>query len=63
MGIEPPPEVDFAETEMTPMARSFYSDNKRVSGQKAQRMLPYRLKYPTYREGIRALVEADKATE
>ena len=62
MGIEPPPEVDFEDVEMTPMARSFYAENKRVSGQKAQRMLPYGLKYPTYREGIRALVEEDKAT-
>ncbi|MEZ5878314.1 MAG: NAD-dependent epimerase/dehydratase family protein [Tepidamorphaceae bacterium] len=63
MGLEPPPEVAFEDAELSPMARSFYAENKRVSGQKAQRMLPYRLKYPTYREGIRALVEADQSAD
>ncbi|MFN0265302.1 SDR family oxidoreductase [Tepidamorphus sp. 3E244] len=61
MGVEMPPEVDFDEADLSPMARSFYSENKRVSGKKAQRMLPFGLKYETYREGIRALVESEKA--
>lgn len=59
MGIDAPPAVDFANAEMSPMGRSFYSENKRVASAKAQRMLPWGLKYPTYREGIRALVEQD----
>ena len=62
MGVAPPPEVNFDTADLTAMARSFYGENKRVSGAKAQRMLPYRLKYPTYREGIRALVEADETS-
>src|SRR5690606_11647018 len=31
IGVEPPPEIDFATADMTPMQRSFYRDNKRVS--------------------------------
>ena len=31
LGIEPPPEMPFEEAELTPMARSFYGDNRRIS--------------------------------
>ncbi|MCK9911361.1 hypothetical protein MXD81_19575, partial [Microbacteriaceae bacterium K1510] len=31
MGVSPPPEIDFADADLSPMARSFYADNKRVS--------------------------------
>lgn len=60
MGVEAPPQIDFEAAELSEMARSFYAENKRVSGKKAQRMLPYGLKFPTYREGVRALVEAER---
>jgi len=53
LGVEPPPEVDFATAEMTPMARSFYSDNKRVGNARIKDELGVMLKYPTYREGLR----------
>jgi nucleoside-diphosphate-sugar epimerase len=55
MGIAPPPEVPFAEADLSPMARSFYSDNKRVANQRTKRDLDLILRYPTYREGMGAL--------
>jgi nucleoside-diphosphate-sugar epimerase len=54
-GLPPPPEVPFDEAEMTPMARSFYGENKRVSSRLIREELGVRLNYPTYREGLAAL--------
>jgi nucleoside-diphosphate-sugar epimerase len=58
LGIEPPPEEAFETADMTPMARSFYADNKRVSIAKLKQELGFKPKYPTYREGLRALAAA-----
>jgi nucleoside-diphosphate-sugar epimerase len=55
MGIAPPAEVPFDTAEMTPMARSFYSDNKRVSSKRVLAALDADLLYPTYREGLDAI--------
>ena len=55
MGVEPPPEQDFATADMTPMARSFYSESKRCSNAKIKQELGLELAFPTYREGIAAL--------
>lgn len=55
MGIEPPPEQDFEMAELTPMARSFYGENKRCSNRKMKEVLGLDLAFPTYREGIAAL--------
>ena len=44
---------------MTPMARSFYGENKRVRNDKIKRELGVRLAHPTYREGLRAVLEAE----
>jgi nucleoside-diphosphate-sugar epimerase len=57
LGIEPPPEEPFETADMTPMARSFYADNKRVSIAKLKQELGFKPKYPTYREGLSALAE------
>ncbi|MND09701.1 hypothetical protein D3C83_332380 [compost metagenome] len=45
----------FADAQMTEMARSFYSDNKRVSSRAIKAALGIDLIYPTYREGLRAI--------
>ncbi|WP_201832022.1 SDR family oxidoreductase [Microvirga zambiensis] len=58
LGREPPPEIPFDEAEMTPMARSFYADNKRVRNTRLKTDLGVMLRYPTYREGLRALLRA-----
>ncbi|MEX6505174.1 SDR family oxidoreductase [Jiella sp. M17.18] len=53
-GVEPPPEVAFDEAELSPMARSFYGENKRVSNAKIKDA-GYAFRYPTYREGLKEL--------
>jgi nucleoside-diphosphate-sugar epimerase len=55
LGTEPPPETPFAEAQLTEMARSFYSDNKRVSSRAIQEALGTELLYPTYRHGLDAI--------
>lgn len=58
MGIAPPPEIAFDEAEMTPMARSFYGDNKRVSNRRMVETLGVKPAYPDYRAGLKALYDA-----
>lgn len=55
MGVAPPPEIPFAEAMLSPMARSFYAENKRVRNQRLRDLLQGPLACPTYREGLTAL--------
>ncbi|RXF75636.1 SDR family oxidoreductase [Hansschlegelia zhihuaiae] len=55
LGAEVPPDIPFETAELSPMARSFYSSNKRVSNRRLREELGVELAYPTYREGIAAL--------
>jgi dTDP-4-dehydrorhamnose reductase len=55
IGVAPPAEVPFETAEMSPMARSFYSDNKRVSNARIKAALGIALLYPTYREGLASI--------
>jgi nucleoside-diphosphate-sugar epimerase len=59
LGRDPPPEISFAEAapSMSPMALSFWQDCRRVRNDKLKRELGVTLLYPTYREGLRALLE------
>jgi nucleoside-diphosphate-sugar epimerase len=57
MGVEPPDEIPFETAELTPMARSFYSDNKRVSNRAIKQALGIDLLYPDYRAGLDAIWE------
>jgi hypothetical protein len=52
-----PPEIPYEAARLSPMARSFYAESKRVRNDKAKRELGLLLKYPTYREGLRAIAE------
>ena len=56
LGLPEPPAIRFEEAEMTPMARSFYSESKRVRNDRIKDELGVRLLYPTYREGLAALL-------
>jgi nucleoside-diphosphate-sugar epimerase len=56
LNVAPPPETPFEQAELSPMARSFYADSKRVSNARIKSELHYKLKYPTYREGLKALL-------
>ncbi len=53
----PPQEVPFDEAILSPMAQSFYTENKRVSNLKIKKKLGVTLKYPTYRSGLRELLQ------
>lgn len=57
LGIEPPPEISFENAEMTPMARSFYGENKRVANRAMRTELGVTLVCPTYREGLQSLLQ------
>jgi nucleoside-diphosphate-sugar epimerase len=58
MGATPPPEVKFEEAapSMSPLALSFWQECRRVKNQKLKRELGVTLRYPSYREGLRALI-------
>ena len=63
MGVDAPPEIPFEEAapSMSPMALSFWQECRRVKNDKLKRDLGLRLLYPTYREGLRALLNASSA--
>jgi nucleoside-diphosphate-sugar epimerase len=54
MGVAPPPETDFETADLTPMARSFYGENKRVANAKIK-AAGFCFAYPDYKEGLGAL--------
>ncbi|MEZ0002770.1 SDR family oxidoreductase [Sinorhizobium fredii] len=54
MGVTPPPEVPFETAEMSPMARSFYGENKRVSNQRL-RQAGFDFAFPNYRVSLAQL--------
>jgi len=54
MGVAPPPEVPFEEADMTPMARSFYGENKRISNQRIKD-LGYDFIHPDYKAAFSAM--------
>jgi nucleoside-diphosphate-sugar epimerase len=58
LGVEPPPLMPLTEAELSPMARSFYADNKRVSNALIKRELGVSLAYPDYRTGLAAILAA-----
>lgn len=61
LGLPVPEAVDFAEAEMTPMARSFYAESKKVDNRRIREELGVVLKYPDYRTGLRAVLAAKEA--
>ncbi|MEL7164499.1 MAG: SDR family oxidoreductase [Pseudomonadota bacterium] len=57
LGLPLPPEEPFQRADMSPMARSFYAESKRVKNDRIKEELGVTLIYPTYREGLAALLE------
>lgn len=53
LGLEPPPFVTL--DQLSPAARGFYAENRRVATGKAKRVLGWAPAYPDYRAGLRAL--------
>ncbi|MBL8709811.1 MAG: SDR family oxidoreductase [Rhodospirillaceae bacterium] len=58
LGVAPPPEVPYDQADLSPMARSFYDDNKRCRNERIKRELGVHLAYPDYRRGLAALLAA-----
>lgn len=59
LGVDPPPPEPFETAQLSPMAASFYLDNKRVRNDRMKRELGVVLKYPTYREGLQGILYAE----
>ena len=61
LGVVPPPLTPLDEADLTPMARSFYADNRRVSNARIKTELGVALRFPDYRAGLAGLLaeEAD----
>lgn len=56
--VSRPEEIPYAEAELSAMGRSFYSECKRVSNGKIKAATGWRPHYPTYREGLSAILQA-----
>ncbi len=65
LGVEPPPPIPFKEAEpkMSPMQRSFWTDSKRVRNDKIKTELGVVLKYPDYKAGLKAVLEAEEGKD
>lgn len=59
LGLPQPPAEAFETAEMTPMARSFYAESKKVRNDRIKTDLGIALKYPDYRSGLRAMLNND----
>ena len=60
LGVAPPPEVPIEAAELSPMARSFYDDNKRVDNARIKRELGVVLRYANYRDGLKAILDSER---
>lgn len=58
LGVDPPPETPFDPARLTPMAASFYAENRRVSNRQIKQELGVALRFPSFREGLSALYRA-----
>ncbi|APE42052.1 NAD(P)-dependent oxidoreductase [Sulfitobacter alexandrii] len=59
LGLPLPPAEDFETAEMTPMARSFYAESKKVRNDHAKAALGWSPQYPDYRSGLAAMLRHD----
>jgi len=55
--LPPPPRVDVNSPDLSEMARSFYAECKRINVDKARQQLGWTPSYPTYREGLSAILD------
>lgn len=59
LGLPVPPAIPFGEADLSPMARAFYMDNRRVRNDRIKRELGVELAYPTWREGLASLAASE----
>jgi nucleoside-diphosphate-sugar epimerase len=58
LGLPAPPEVPLEEAALSPMARSFFAESKRVANRRIKEELGVRLAYPDYRTALAAILAA-----
>ncbi len=58
LGLPEPPAIPYDEAEMTPLARSFYAESKRVRNDRIKTELGVKLRYPDYRAGLAELLKS-----
>jgi nucleoside-diphosphate-sugar epimerase len=58
LGLPVPPAVPFEIADLSPMARSFYAESKKVRNDRIKTELGVRLIHPDYRSGLAALLAA-----
>ena len=65
LGREPPPAVPFAQAvgAMSPMASSFWAENRRVANTNTKAALHLTWRYPSYREGLAAILAGELAEQ
>ena len=63
LGLPVPPLRTLDELDLSPAARAFYDENRRVANGKAKRLLGWQPLYPTYREGLRAILSGRHPSE
>lgn len=63
LGVDAPPELPFEEAGLSPMARSFYAESKRVRNDRIKDDLGVDLKYPNYRTGLAAILAEEQAKQ
>ena len=59
LGLPLPEAVGYEMAELTPMARSFYAENKRVRNDRIKDELGVVLKFPDYRLGLQSLLDLE----
>lgn len=57
LGSPLPPLQSLEEAGLSPAARAFYAENRRVANGKTKRLLGWTPRYPTFREGLRAVLD------
>ena len=62
LGLPAPPEVPFetAAAEMSPMALSFWAENRRVANARTRAAIGWAPRFPTFREGLRAILAEER---
>jgi nucleoside-diphosphate-sugar epimerase len=65
LGESPPPAIPLGEAwpSMSEMARSFWAENRRVASAATQEALGYRWAYPSFREGLKAILQQERADQ
>ena len=59
LGVEPPPEEAYDPAALSPAAQRFWTESKRVSNARAKAELGWRPDYPSYRQGLKAILDAE----